>query len=289
LVLVLCSFRPQNREAWRYIRRGFEKALQERGARTPRVRRLIDLGSPQLVSQALYEYIRRVSACVMDWSMFSPSSFLELGVRLAVSPWGALQIVDERYLPGAEQAIHIRGPKEETGPELRQIGLMKAQLEPASYRMGANRSFKDLVDTLVGRSPFDEENPEYNWVHRKVQEAIEPVSVSYHAVHDALRYSADSLSDSASKQQRIESSQVLFSAGKNMKRDRERAALEHRIAAWLYLEYRVKAGSLSPDDVLNRLYRELGELAAATLYDSDKDEDFTLAEDIQSRLNRRNT
>jgi hypothetical protein len=287
LVLVLCSFRPQHRDAWRYVRRGLEQALQERGAKPPRVRRLIDLGSSQLVSQALYEHIRRVSACVMDWSLFSPSSFLELGVRLAVSPWGALQMVDERYLPGAEQALRIRRPNGDTGPELQQIALMKEQLDPVSYRTGANRSFKELVDVLVSRKPFDEVDPEYNWVHRKVREAIEPVSVSYPAVHDALRRTADSLNNSM--QQRIESSQILFSASKGMKRDRERAALEHRIAAWLYLEYRAKAGSLHPDDALKKLHRELGQLAAAALYDSDAHEDFALAEEIQSKLNGRET
>jgi hypothetical protein len=90
-------------------------------------------------------------------------------------------------------------------------------------------------------------------------------------------------------QQRIESSQILFSAGKGMKRDRERAALEHRIAAWLYLEHRLKTGSSDRDDALKKLYRELGQLAAAALYDSGTDEDLALAEDIQTRVNGRTT
>jgi hypothetical protein len=37
----------------------------------------------------------------MDWSYYSPSAFLELGVRLAVSPWGALQLIADRFQPGA--------------------------------------------------------------------------------------------------------------------------------------------------------------------------------------------
>src|SRR5262249_30292751 len=161
-----------------------------------------------------------------------------------------------RYLPGSGQALRIKGPNDETGPELKQIALMKEQLDPVSYRTGENRSFKELVDALVSRRPFDEVDPEYNWVHRKVREAIEPVSVSYPAVHTALRRTADSLNNSM--QQRTESSQILFSASKDMKRDRERAALEHRIGAWLYLEYRLKARSRPPDDTLKKLYLELG-------------------------------
>lgn len=287
LVLVLCSFRPPHYKAWNYIRRGILKALQDQGLQEPQVCRLIDLRSPQLVSQSLYEYIRRVSACVMDWSLFSPSSFLELGVRLAVSPWGALQIIEERYLPGGKHAIHIRTQAGTDEWELKQVALMQTLFGPVSYRVGNNTSFNDLIDTLVARMPFDEDNPDYNWIFRTVQESIEAVSISCDAVHEALRQTADSLSDSGSKQQRFETSQILFSAGKNMKLDREQAALEHRIAAWFYLEYRIKAGTLPPDDARYKLYYDLGQTAVASLYDSEEEKDFKLAEDILSKLERK--
>jgi hypothetical protein len=287
LVLALCSFRPEHREAWRYVRRGFEKALQERGAQSPHFQRLIDLGSSQLVSQALYEHIRRVAACVMDWSHFSPSSFLELGVRLAVSPWGVLQIVEEGYLTGRDKALHIEKPDGSRGPELKQVALMTQQFRPEPYRTGADRSFRSWVDALVDRRPFDEEEPDYNWLHRVVQRAIEPVSTSSPPVHVALSRTAESLSNS--KQERLESSQILFGASRGMKQDRERAALEHRIAAWLYLEHRMKAGGPAADDSLRKMHRELGQLTAGALYDSDAEGDFELAELITSTLSARKT
>lgn len=280
LVLALCSFRPEHREAWLYVRRGLEKALQQRGVRQPRVRRLIDLGSSQLVSQALYEHIRRVAGCVMDWSLFSPSSFLELGVRLAVSPWGALQIVDERYLPGADLAARVRRADGQSGPELQQVALMNAQLEPRRYQKGAARTFDDLADALVKRRPFDELDPSYNWVHQVVREAIEPVSVAYPEVHDLLDRSAESLS--STEKDRVEATQTLFAASRPIKRDAERAAVEQRIAAWLYLEHRVKPRGFP--EAAKALHQKLGEDVAAALYDSDVAEDFALAETILKRL-----
>ena len=81
-------------------------------------------------------------------------------------------------------------------------------------------------------------------------------------------------------------SRTLFAAARALKRDRESAALEYRIAAWLYLEYRVQAASLPPGDELRKLYRELGQSTAATLYESDAEADLRLAKDIRSRVNR---
>jgi len=280
LVLALCSFSLEHKEAWLYVRRGLEDALQHRGVPQPRVRRLIDLGSSQLVSQALYEHIRRVSGCVMDWSLFSPSSFLELGVRLAVSPWGALQIVDERYLPGAELAARVRRADGQLGPELQQLALMNAQLKPRPYQKGVTTFFKDLADTLVNRRPFDENHPSYNWVHQVVHQAIEPVGVAQLEVHDLLYRSAESLS--SAEKDRIEAQQTLFAASRPIKRDAERAALEQRIAAWLYLEHRVKPRRFPEAD--KALHQKLGKDVAAALYDTGATEDFSLAEMIVARL-----
>ena len=74
-----------------------------------------------------------------------------------------------------------------------------------------------------------------------------------------------------------------------MKRDREKAATEQRIAAWLYLEYRIKAGTRTTGDALKKLHRELGELAAGALFDSDAIEDIALANEIRKRLHEDRT
>jgi hypothetical protein len=278
-VLMLCAFRQEHQKGWEYVRGKFEDALQARGTHSPRVQRLIDRGSPQLVSQWLYENIRRASACVMDWTYYSPSAFLELGVRLVVSPWGALQIVDERFSPGADLAPHIRLTN---GPELQQLGKMAKRFVPKKYRIDSEAPFDELLALLVERRPFDENEPEYNRIHRLVQKEIGSVSQAMPGVYNMMRRAADALSDS--EQDRRAASQVLFSGNEHVKRDREHAALEYRISAWLYLEHRVGARSRPNGDRLRDAHRSLGQIVAAALYDSGDDTDFLMAQEIEELL-----
>ncbi len=284
LVLMLCSFRPQHYRGWRYVRRRIEGALGNRGGTKARVRRLIDLSSSQLVSQSLYEHIRRVAGCAMDWSLFSPSTFMELGVRLAVSPWGALQVIDERFLPSGSLAANIVKPDGTPGPELEQVALMNALLEPRRYRLDdAQDGFDDVAEAIASRDPFDGRAPSYNWIHHAIQQAIEPVSPATPSVHQLLDDSAQSLHSDAKERDRRELTQALFNSSRRLKEDRERAALERRIAAWLYLEHRL----MKRDDVSNAdkaLHQKLGEDAVAALYDSEEHHDFQLAEEILRRI-----
>jgi hypothetical protein len=293
-LLMLCSFHKDHLNGWLYVQRKFKEALQDRGVESPRVQRLIDSGSPQLVSQALYENIRRASACVMDWSYYSPSAFLELGVRLIVSPWGALQIIDDLFVPGGKLAPRIRpagSPHDREwqtedlppGPELRQLGKMAKRFEPAPYHLGGKGSFKGLIDLLVQRQPFDENEPDYNRLHRLVQNEIGSVSPALPAVQDLMSRAADTLSDA--EQDKRAAAQVLFSGNPDVKRDRERAALEYRISGWLYLEHRVGARSRPEGDRLREAHKKLGQVLAAALYETGRDDDFLLAQKIERLLN----
>jgi hypothetical protein len=45
---------------------------------------------------------------VLEWSEYSPSVFLELGARLAISEWGAVQVIDEQHLPNGAKAPKLR-------------------------------------------------------------------------------------------------------------------------------------------------------------------------------------
>lgn len=284
LVLSLCSFRPENRERWKYLERRIKKALNKGGVVVPQVRRLIDLGSSQLVSQSLYEHIRRVAGCVMDWSLFSPSTFMELGVRLAVSPWGAVQLIEQNFLPTGPCAARAISHDDTVGPELQQVALMQTLLRPRPYRLGDNEdAFADVAESLVSRRPFDEQTSSYSWIHSVVQEAIEPVSLSTPPLHQTLYDRAQSLRSDANQRDRRELTQALFYASTVLKKDREAAALETRIAAWLYLEYRMMSrGDMS--DEAKALHLKLGQEVAAALYEEGDAKDFAFAEAIMQRL-----
>ena len=261
-VLVLCPYEEYYQQTREFVRLGIEEALQLRDVVEPKVLRLIDLESPQLVSRLLYQNIRRVSACVMDWSGFSPSAFLELGVRLAVSPWGAVQIIQNRYLGGGEAPL----------TNLQQIPLMRDQLTPIPYELnGSEEPFEAVASALITRNPFDDPESSYSRIHRIVSNALDPVTLAYTATVEELRVTADSLHDS--EQERSASPQLLFRSS-NVKRDREQAALERRLTAWLYLEYRLKVREREVNDPLRLLHRQLGRDVAAALYDSGREEDL---------------
>jgi len=95
-VLVLCPFQqPYNSEIWeRRLRRGLKHQLDRlRGEEVPKpddlgVARSFELNSPRLVTQALYEHIRRAQACVADLTHWSESVLFEIGVRLAATSEG---------------------------------------------------------------------------------------------------------------------------------------------------------------------------------------------------------
>jgi hypothetical protein len=75
----------------------------------PRVRRLLDRSATQLVAHSLYEAIRRHNFCIVDWSQMRANVFFELGIRLAASEQGAVNIVARGYPlnTGLKQVLHL--------------------------------------------------------------------------------------------------------------------------------------------------------------------------------------
>lgn len=61
------------------------------------VSRSFELQSPRLVTQAIYEYIRRAKSCVVDLTNWSPNVLFELGVRLAASPSPTACLIEKDY------------------------------------------------------------------------------------------------------------------------------------------------------------------------------------------------
>ncbi|HYV49819.1 MAG TPA: caspase family protein [Myxococcaceae bacterium] len=264
LVLMLCPYQGEYDDSRQFVKNGIRAALREKNVEAPNVLRLIDIASPQLVSQLLYQYLRRASACVVDWSGLNPSVFLELGIRLAVSPRGAAQIIDERFSVG-----------DPPGQGLQQVGLMRERLRPSSYTLrGPGQVFDDVVASLMSRDPYADKEPEYGRVYRLVSDAIDPITPKYISTHEELQAIADSLH--AAEQEQLGSNQSVHD-GPHLKRDRERAALERRLAAWLYLEHRLQAGSRTEDDPLRVLHQKLGRQVAGGLYQSDAPGDIELA------------
>ena len=87
--------------------------------------RMMDLTSPRLVGQALYEQIRWCSRCLVDWTGWRSNVFFELGVRLACSEHEPLCIIQSR---------DVAGPRDEADrPPMKQYNLLRRLLEPVVY------------------------------------------------------------------------------------------------------------------------------------------------------------
>lgn len=279
-VLVLASYgkiyTESNWESFQNLLEGFLDDLMP----GTKVLRLIDDGNPQLVSQSLYEQIRRTAGCVVDWTEFSPSTFFELGVRLAVSNWGAIQFVDKRYLPGEAKAKRWESVSG-------QIKRMRELFQPRTYELNGDEDiFREAAQLLFERNPgLDRKSmTDYDRVHRIVSDTIQDVKVAHVPVYDMLKNAADALHhpDQAEKG----APQILFrhsSRGSEqlIKGEAERAAMEARIAAWLYLHHRIAAGQREPGDPLRALHDKLGEEAATALFDAG---DVELGEQILGLL-----
>lgn len=274
-VLVLCTYAEDHFKAWRSlhnsIRQGLSRRQELRGAV---IARLQDIATPQVVSQALYEKIRRCVGCVVDWTHTSPSTFFELGVRLTVSPWGTVQIIDKAWWDS-------RDP--DSAPYRQLLGMRRA-FTPLEYGLSGGTASTQLADELE-RSLVKISTSGAAFGHRVrrvVVEALQTTQPMLSAVPDFLCTEADSLDNPV--RERLNVPQTLFFEAKAIKADEERAALERRLAAWLYLEHRVQAGDFPRDEPRRRQWIRLGMQVAESLLSNSGDDDFGLGIRISDLL-----
>jgi hypothetical protein len=274
-VLVLCSYDERYSDTWEKLRRHTREALRAANMR-PKVARLQDTATPQLVSQTLYERVRRCAACIADWTYASPSTFLELGVRLVASPSGVVQIAEKGWL---------QRPVDPTGegvPASVQVQRLQVLFDPLTYDKEPDAATgKDVASLLVDvRQQVGERRG--HPVRRAATEALSGIEERLPDPARVLRDEADGLNHVGRTRTNVP--QALFYEAPKIKADEEGAALERRLAAWLYLEHRVHAGDLADGDPRKALWRELGETVAGDLYQTGEDADINLAERIEEKL-----
>lgn len=273
-VLVLCSYDPKYFPMWQNLRRQLRNALSEEGILT-NVARLQDVATPQVVSQSLYERIRRCAGCVADWTGSSPSTFFELGVRMTVSPWSVVQIASEEWL----QDVISSGGANSMGGQLK---LMQSLLDPLLYKSTSDAHIGSrIAHELLEMRRRGAGSPGHR-VRQVAAEALGRTEDRLPDLFEQLRREANALSHQSSIRDNVP--QTLFYEVTDIKTDQERSALERRIAAWLYLEHRIGASSLPDSDERKKLWRELGEVVAADLFASINEADQALAQNIDEKL-----
>jgi hypothetical protein len=268
---VLCSYHEHYFHIWRKLQLNVETALSDIGSATT-VARLQDIATPQLVSQMLYERIRRCVACIADWTYTSPSTFLELGVRLVASPWSAVQIAETRWLTAptnpAGGALDVSG----------QVRLMQQLFDPLLYTDAPDRATGERIGEQLISIRGQVQGRGGHPIRQAAIAALAQVEEQLPGPDRLLREDADALNHQGRTRTNVP--QALFYEAKSIKADQEQAALERRLAAWLYLEHRVNARDLPDADPRRMLWRNLGETVVADLYLSSENADVDLAADI---------
>ena len=149
--LVLCSFdRNYVDDVWGpYLSKGLEfqlKKLRRQTVNPPLlgVARSFELDSPRLVSQAVYEAIRRAQSCIVDWTNWSENVFFEFGVRLTIAS------TRHRSIP------IIKGDRQATTEQQKNlIRLFNPIPYIGSGDWRADPAFGRMMDLTEAQSPSD--------------------------------------------------------------------------------------------------------------------------------------
>jgi hypothetical protein len=211
-----------------------------------------DIASPRLVGQALYEYIRWTTTCVVDWTHWRANVFFELGVRLAcakIEPVCLLEAADATPPPLSqkEKLISLFGPTRyvlaDIRPALREALKMHEQQKAVTDRA-------EMLPRAAASVPF-------SGTYEASLAAFEFTQERVAMPHDLLRFVNETML--GKDRQRTGESPVLFSANPKFNSDLLRSVRERWIAAWLYLRNRYPEPELRSNPGLSREIKELGE------------------------------
>ena len=191
--------------------------------------RMLDIKSPQLVGQSLYEHIRWSKVCVIDWSKWRPNVFFELGVRLASSEIRPINIIEKEWEKDEFQykqlinffnTITYEKQKKPVSEELQEKFKNRVN-EPA-------KPDNDIFE--VCQNHYDwEQNEESKLPHEKILEDI------------YRKFGKERQSKAHQKK--------LFSDNEDYKNAIEKHLLEELLSAWFYLRHRYSFEEIKKDDL----------------------------------------
>ena len=246
-LLVLCSFAKDHEPNWLHVANALVAHYPDRQAA-----RMLDVASPRLVGQALYEGIRWAHTCLVDWTAWRANVFFEFGVRLASADIGPVNVIERSF---AEAANAPEAPQQR-----RRLMLLFA---PAQYRVAqdddAIEAALQVHDAIVGqrltalattRLPHDATyrtcRDAFEW--RREHITVEP--------HELLRSSIEA--PFGKDPQAAGRSPLLFSSNPDYHRELDRSVKERWIAAWYYLGHRYPRSRWREDRAFRDNLRKLG-------------------------------
>jgi hypothetical protein len=248
-VLVLCPFSPEyTRRNWkRFLEAELPGKLMQRLRRAgkvvddpPRLERLLDLKTPRLVAQTLFESIRLVDMCIIDWTELRPNVMFEAGVRLATNALAAVHIVEQTE-PG------VSGPRS----TLAHVAALWKLFAPIAYRckVGDTAPYEEMI-TCFEASLAASNGGHPGFVYTAVGTALDRRShpAALPLVVELMR-AANILASDDEESTGI--SPILFhEVNKQLVAEAYEAAADRRLAAWLFLTRRY-----SPEEIAGDTHR----------------------------------
>jgi Trypsin len=228
--LVLCSFSDQYEPHWSVMREAIAKSSPGHKAV-----RMLDISSPRLVGQALYEQIRWNEYCLVDWTGWRANVFFEVGVRLACSRYDPVMTIH-----GAGRYVSDDGAV--TLPT--QLDLLTSLFQPVAYIMSADGD----VDNPELDAAFERHRSLLRNESVVVASGALPPGATYEIAATAYFWEQERLLErpDASLRRQIEArigvdsqrvvgeSDILFATNHNFSRALTDSMREDWLAAWFY-------------------------------------------------------
>jgi hypothetical protein len=302
-VLVLCPFQPVYSSFYRKTLSSIIRAQMVTAALSAREKdekdekddkkpeivpvRMLDLKSPRLVGQALYEQIRWASRCLVDWTHWRPNVSFELGVRLACSEYDPLCII-QKDEPGHDSVEVDLVPPLEQHALLREL-LRVVEYDRATPREVLNDAIKEWASTTSTTR------------HRASATEALPPSATFKMAQTSFLWQQDMLKE-PHLQQREEAERIfgrdpeqhperltLFADNEQFKAALRAAVREKWVAVWLCFENLcTTADSGTVDSAWEELI-SVGQMANRALSSSDEPRHKELRKKIQIYLNEDRT
>jgi hypothetical protein len=231
-LLVLCPFGKSYSDFYRKKLRQVIRAHTH--TMTPL--RMLDLRSPRLVGQALYEQIRWASHCLVDWSEWRANVMFELGVRLACSEHDPLSIIDK-----ADLIPHPSAGQQSQRP-LTQHELLSGLFKPVAYdraslRLALETPLENWWAQQRGAGPRESQGAIPSGGTFEIAQACflwqhDPMLTRPHV---ELREGAERIlgKDQERRPERL----ILFADNEPFDAELRACVREKWIAAWLYLRH----------------------------------------------------
>jgi hypothetical protein len=245
-VLVLCSFQDDYSD--HYWVPVSDTILTYYSPKKPV--RMMDIGSPRLVGQALYEYIRWARTCIVDWTDWRPNVFFELGVRLACSNIGPISLLESSHAEIAEGSLRQKSQLIEL--------FRPAQYDCKSPEASLRPAFEAHEQIVSGALQTDPRKAlPHDATYRLATDVFDwTEDVSTLLPHRRLRFSIED--ELGRDPQSSGVPPVLFSANSAFSDQLRRSVIERWVAAWYYMVSRYPE-ELKTDAALRGELKGLGE------------------------------